>query len=450
MTGLDLDDLKRQVRGVVTLPVDAAYHELRRTFNAMLDRKPAMIVRPLDAADAAAAVRWAARADLPISVRCGGHSVAGHGVGEGSLMLDLAQLRAVTVDPAARLAYVGGGARLEDLDRATTAFDLAAPSGTYADTGIGGIVLGGGLNYLMGSRGFACDGLVGAELVTGDGSIVEVDAERDPELLWALRGGGGNFGVVTRFTLALAPLTSVYGGRISFAGPRMRELTEYLFESQAVAPDEMSMFGALWRDAADGGQGATCFVGWTGDPAAGEAALAPLRRRSDVLADELGPMSYLDLQLLFPRGGPTLRQYWKSQFVGSATGGLVDAIEAAHKAVPTDSIVLIEPIHGMAHRIPAESAAFGAREAKANVAAMATWTDPADDDARIRWARESVASWEPFSLRGGGYLNYSAADETPTRVERSFGSERFARLQAVKRRCDPDNRFRFNANIPPA
>ena len=447
---IDFDALAGAVRGPVIRPADTAYDDTRRTFNAMLDHRPAVIFQPVDSADVVAAVRWAVAAGLPISVRGGGHSVAGHGVGEGSLMLDLVLLRAVTVDPAARLASVGGGARLEDLDRATTALGLAAPSGTYADTGVGGIVLGGGLNYLMGSRGFACDALVGAELVTGDGSIVEVDAERDPELLWALRGGGGNFGVVTRFTLALAPLTSVYGGRISFAGPRTRELTELLFESQSVAPDEMTMFGALWRDPADGSPGATYFVGWTGEPAAGEAALAPLRRRPDVLADGLGPMSYLDLQLLFERGGPTLREYWKSQFVGAITPGLLDAIEAAHEAVPTDSIVLIEPIHGMAHRIPAESAAFGAREAVANVAALASWTDAADDESRIRWARESVASWEPFSLRGGGYLNYSAADETPTRVERSFGSERFARLRAVKLRCDPENRFRFNANILPA
>jgi len=175
-----------------------------------------------------------------------------------------------------------------------------------------------------------------------------------------------------------------------------------------------------------------------------------LRRRPDVLLDGLGPLSYLDLQLLADRGGPAHREYGKAQFVDAITPGLIDAIDAAHEQISPGSAILMEPIHGRAHRIPAESAAFGAREAAANISAMASWDDPADDEAQIRWARESVTSWEPFSLRGGGYLNYSSADETASRIERAFGAERFGRLQAVKRRCDPDNRFRFNANIPPA
>jgi len=175
-------------------------------------------------------------------------------------MLDLTRIKTVTVDPESRVADAGGGARLEDLDRATTAHGLAAPSGTYADTGIGGMFLGGGISYLLGTRGFACDALIGAELVTADGSIVEVDAVREPELLWALRGGGGNFGVVTRFRVTLEPLGAVYGGRIRFAGPRMRELTEQLFDLQAAAPDELSMYGVLWRDDAVGGPAGTVLV----------------------------------------------------------------------------------------------------------------------------------------------------------------------------------------------
>jgi FAD/FMN-containing dehydrogenase len=409
-----------------------------------------VIVQPVGTADVSAAVRWAVEADLPISVRCGGHSVAGHGVGNGSLMLDLIKIRTVTVDPEARVAEAGGGARLEDLDRATTGHGLAAPSGTYADTGIGGIFLGGGISYLLGTRGFACDALIGAELVTADGSIVEVDAVREPELLWALRGGGGNFGVVTRFRIALAPLGPVFGGRLRFAGPRTRELTEQLFELQATAPDELSLYGVLWRDDAVGGPACTVFVAWIGDAGHAEFLVGSLRRRSNVILDELRPMPYLDLQLLGDRGGPAHREYGKTQFVDAITPGLIDAIEAAHEQTPPGSAILMEPIHGVAHRIPAESAAFGAREAVANISALASWDDPADDEARIQWVRESVASWEPFSLRGGGYLNYASADETATRVEGAYGAERFARLRAVKRRCDPDNRFRFNANIPPA
>ncbi len=447
---IDLGVLARSVRGTVIRPADAGYDATRRTFNLMLDHRPAAIVRPLDTGDVSAAVRWAAGADLPISVRGGGHNIAGHSVGTGSLMIDLARLRSVTVDPDERVADAGGGAKLEDLDLATTAHGLAAPSGTYADTGIGGIILGGGISYLLGTRGFACDGLLGAELVTADGSIIDVDGEREPELLWALRGGGGNFGVVTRFRIALAPLPHVFGGRIRFAGPRMRELTELLFDIRATAPDELSMYGVLWRDDAVGGPACSYLVAWTGDPAQADAVVGALRHRPEVILDGLHPMSYLDLQLLADRGGPNHREYGKAQFVDAIRPGLIDAIEAAHERMAPGDAILLEPIHGAAHRIPAESAAFGAREAIANVSALASWDDPADDEARIRWSRESVASWEPFSLKGGGYLNYSSGDETLTRVERAFGAERFARLRAVKRRCDPDNRFRFNANIPPA
>ena len=414
----------------------------------MLDRRPVAIVRPVDAMDVAAAVRCAADADLPISVRGGGHSVAGHSVGDGALMIDLGNLRTVTVDPVNRVADVGGGSLLEDLDRATVPHGLAAASGTFADTGIGGLILGGGISYLLGTRGFACDALVGADLVIADGTLVEVDSEREPELLWALRGGGGNFGVVTRFRLELGPLTHVYGGTMTFTGPATRELLDLVVEVLDGAPDELMLAAGAGRNA-DGVAAFKLFGAWTGEPSRGERPFAPFRGRSDLVADEIRAMSYLDLQLLGERGGPRFRQYWKSVFVKAMEAPLLDEIVAARDGMSLPSFVLIEMIHGLARRIPEASAAFGARSAAANVAAIAAWEDPADDEAHVRWARESVARWEPFSLRGGGYLNYSTADETAARVERAFGPERFARLQAVKQRCDPDNRFRFNANIPP-
>jgi FAD/FMN-containing dehydrogenase len=446
---IDLNALARSVRGQVIRPADAGYGEARRANNLMIDRRPSVIVRPLDTADVAAAVRWAAGAGLPISIRGGGHSVAGHSVGEGALMIDLANLRTVTVDLDGCVADVGGGAKLEDLDRATVAHGLAAPSGTYADTGVGGLVLGGGISYLIGSRGYACDALVGAELVTADGTIVDIDAEREPELLWALRGGGGNFGVVTRFRMALAPLTNVYAGTMTFVGPRVPELTPLMFDVLENAPDELMLAAVIGWDASRT-PAFKLFAAWTGDPQAGEATFAPFRARSDLVDDGIGPMSYLDLQLLADRGGPRHRQYWKGHFVRAVTPELLGSIDAAHADAPLSSFVLIEEIHGEAQRIPDGSAAFGARAAPANISAIASWDDPADDEARIAWARTSAARWEPFSLQGGGYVNYSAADETASRVEQAYGAERFARLRAVKRRVDPENRFRFNANIPPA
>ena len=445
-----LDRLGDRFRGPVIPPNHPDYHSTRRTFNAMLDHRPAAIVQPLDTADVVAAVRWAAEADLPISIRGGGHSVAGHSVGEGSLMLDLARLRGASVDTEARIARVAGGSKLIDLDTATTAHGLAAPSGTYSDTGIGGLVLGGGISFLLASRGLACDALVGAELVTADGTVIDVDAEREPELLWALRGGGGNFGIVTEARLALEPLPDVYLGRMSFRGSGASELVRALFDLDAEAPDELTTQGVLANDPTEGP--VVVIIGvWLGDPARGAAAMAHFGRRADLLADVSQPISYLDLQLRFERMGPTYRHYWKSHFVGRANDGLVDAIVGAHASQPrSTSLILIEPMHGQVHRIPADSAAFGARAAVANVSALAIWDDPADDEAQIAWARASAARWEPFSLQGGGYVNYSAADETASRVEQAYGAERFARLRAVKRRVDPENRFRFNANIPPA
>jgi len=445
-----VDDLERRLRGLVVRPDGSRYDELRRTFNAMIDRRPEVIARPVDAQDVATAVRLAADRGVPISVRGGGHSVAGHGVGDGALMLDLTELRSVTVDPTARTADVGGGALLEDLDRATTAHGLAVPSGTFSDTGVGGLTLTGGISFLLGVSGFACDALIGAELVAADGSIHQVDAASDPELLWALRGGGGNFGVVTRFQFALRPLDSVVGGRIALRASAVPEMLERLFDAPRSAPDELTIQAVLVRREELGGLAVVILGAWIGDPARAEAIWAPFRNRSDVAEDGIGPMSYLDLQAMGARMGSAFRHYWKGHFVREAPSVLRDVVIAAHQAGTSLGGILVEPIHGEAHRIPDGHAAFGARSAVANISALAIWEQPEDDDRHVAWARATAASLEPFSLRGGGYLNYAPADETAHRVELAFGSDRFARLRAVKRRCDPDNLLRFNANIPPA
>jgi FAD/FMN-containing dehydrogenase len=443
------DLLRRRVRGRVIDPAEPDFDELRRTFNAMLDRRPRVIVRPVDTADVAAAVRWAAETDLPISVRGGGHSVAGHAVGRDALMIDLGELRTVTVDERARTADVDGGALLEDLDRATTAVGLAAPSGTYLDTGVAGLTLTGGIGFLLGCAGFACDALVGAEVVMADGAIVQVDAHSDPELLWALRGGGGNFGVVTKLRHALIPLTGVYGGQIRFAGPAVSDVIGLLFELQeAGAPDDLTIQGTVGLDA-EIGLVANVFAAWVGDPGEAQRRLAPITGLPGAFIEDVGPTTYLALQTMFERMGPTYRHYWKGQFVADVSAGLRTTILEAAAAAPADSAILIEPIHGLAHRLPDGHAAFGSRRALANVSALGIWSDPADDTRAIGWARATTAALEPFSLRGGGYLNYAPEDETASRVEQAFGQESFRRLQAVKRRVDPDNRFRFNANIPP-
>jgi FAD/FMN-containing dehydrogenase len=445
-----LDVLRRRVRGRIVEPSEPGFDELRRTFNAMLDRRPRVIVRPVDTVDVAAAVAWATDVDLPISIRGGGHSVAGHAVGQDALMIDLGELRDVTVDRRGRTAEAGGGALLEDLDRATTAVGLAAPSGTYLDTGVAGLTLTGGIGYLLGSAGFACDALVGAEVVTADGTIVQVDGDSDPELLWALRGGGGNFGVVTKLRHALMPLGAVYGGQIRFAGPAVPEVVRLLFALQGPdAPDELTIQGTVGLDA-ERGPIASVFAAWVGAPEEGPRRLAPITALPGAFVHDIGPTTYLALQTMFERMGPTYRHYWKGQFVADVSAGLQATILDRAADAPADSAILIEPIHGLAHRFPDGHAAFGSRRALANVSALGIWSAAADDARAIGWARTTTAALEPFSLRGGGYLNYAPEDETASRVEQAFGGESFPRLQAVKRRIDPDNRFRFNANIPPA
>ena len=445
-----LDALRSRVRGEVLPPGAAPYDEGRRTFNSMLDRRPRVIVRPVDTADVTAAIEWAGATDLPISVRGGGHSVAGHAVGPDSLMLDLGNLRAVSVDPGRRIAEAGGGALLEDLDRATTSHGFGAPSGTYLDTGVAGLTLTGGIGFLLGAAGFACDALVGAEVVTAAGEVLDVDDASDPELLWALRGGGGNFGVVTKLRHALTPLGAVYGGRIRIAGDGVGDAVRLLFELQAeAAADELTLQATVGH----GGKRepvASILGLWIGEPEVGPRLFAPLRALPGIYFDNIGPTSYLDMQLISDRMGPTYRHYWKGQFVRDVGPGLQSTIVERGITTIGDSEVLIEPIHGLAHRIPESHAAFGSRRALANVSALGIWSEPADDAAAIAWARDTTSALEPFSLRGGGYLNYSPEDETAHRVELAFGAEAFARLVTVKRRLDPENRFRFNANIPPA
>lgn len=446
---VDIQGLRRTFRGQVLDGAHPVYDDARRPFNGMFDRRPAVIARPVDAADVATAVRWAAAADLGIGIRGGGHSAAGHSSVEGALLLDLSSMRRATVDPLARTATADGGCQLIDLDLATTAHGLAAPSGTFVDTGIGGLTLTGGIGYIIGSAGFACDALVGAELVAADGEIRQVDADHDPELLWGLRGGGGNFGVVTRFRYTLLPVGPLFGGNITYPVESAAEILRLAFETRDAAPDELTLQIVVGRTDEAAAMECSVAVAWLGDAASGERAVRRFRERPDVLVDSLRPMTYLELQAMNEPMPFGMRHYWKSHFVGRTDDALIDAIVGAASRIPM-GLVLVETIHGVAHRIPEEHAAFGARRALANVSALAIWMDPDRDAEEIAWARDSAAAFAPFSLQGGGYLNYAPADEPPARVEAAFGAERFARLRALKRRCDPDNRFRFNANIPPA
>jgi FAD/FMN-containing dehydrogenase len=441
------------------LPGDPDYDDARTTFNATIDRRPAAIVRPSSTADVVAAVRLARDSGLTIAVRGGGHSVAGHATADGALVIDLRLLREVVVDPVRRRASVGGGALWNDVDAATTAHGLAMPGGTFGDTGVGGLALGGGFGFLMGTGGLTCDNLVGAEVVTADGSIVVGGDHGDPDLLWALRGGGGNFGVVTRFEFSLRPIGPLYAGYLTVpleAAPlALRTLDEFAHE----APPELTLFagGPSARDHEPPAgtnraarEGLSITVAYQGTADAAEVVIRPLRALP-LLHDGLATMNYLDVQAMSGQLPFGLRHYWKGQFLRGLEATAIDAITGAMERAPgANTFILTEAITGAARREPPAGAAFGQREARWNVSGIAVWEDPAEDATQIAWARDLVDSLRPASLTGAGYANYAPVDETPERIRAAFGRERFERLAMVKRRYDPDNVFCFNLNIPPA
>jgi FAD/FMN-containing dehydrogenase len=443
-------DLAAGITGEVILPDHDRYHSTRAIFNAMVDRRPAVIVRPRSTADVSLAVRYARLAGLPIAVRGGGHSVAGHAVADDALVIDLSLMRGVTVDPRRRLAHAGGGALWEDVDGATTAHGLATPGGTFVDTGIGGLTLSGGIGVLMPVAGFTCDNLVEAEVVTADGAVVLAGGDGDTDLLWALRGGGGNFGVVTRFTYRLTPIAPMmFGGRIRYPATAAKAVYARLGELIAAYPTAFLPTIGLGRDP-ELGRIVSVVLGVV-DGSDHEAIAASLRRDLPVVVDDLRPMTYLELQAdsgIIPFG---LRHYWKGYFLRELDADLFAELANAADPPPsmTEAFVLLEGITGAGRIEPEGGAAFGQRGATWNASAIGMWESPADDEAGITWVRKLVDPLEPVSYSGAGYVNYSPPDETEDRVRAVFGAERWNRLVTVKRRYDPDNLFRFNHNIPP-
>ncbi len=431
------------------LPDHAAYDDHRLSFNGMLDRRPAAIVPCASTAEVVAAVRAARSAGLPIAVRGGGHSVAGHCFADDALVVSLTPMRGVVVDPDRQAADAGGGALWDDVDAAAYAHGLAVPGGTFGDTGIGGLTLGGGLGWLMPVAGLTCDNLIEAEVVTADGSVMIAGPRGDEELLWALRGGGGNFGVVTRFRYRLTPVGPMIGGSIHYSGTAARALLVRFEELIARFPTATMPTITVHRDPDLG-----AFVGFAlgivdgSDP---EPILDLLRRDLPVITDDVGPRTYLELQAqngILPFG---LRHYWKGHFVDrldpDTFAALVDDVVAPDAV--GEAFILIEGMTGVAREEPEGGAAFGQRAARWNASALAIWESPDQDDLAIGWARRVVDRFEAASTSGGGYVNYSPADESADRVQAAYGTERWQRLVAVKRRYDPDNVFRFNHNIPP-
>jgi FAD/FMN-containing dehydrogenase len=444
----NLGELRRSLAGAVISPDDPDYDAARRSFNAFVDRRPAVIARCLGAGDVVAAFDFARAHALEVAVRGGGHNPAGHCVVDGGLVIDLSLLRTVQVDGDARAARAGGGATWLDFDTATQAFGLVTPGGVVGSTGVGGLTLGGGIGHLTSQLGLTCDNLVGAEVVTPDGAVIQASPEENADLLWGLRGGGGNFGVATRLEFRLHPVARVVGGTLEYRGSGVREALRRFRDVAARSPRDLSCQAVLAVDEslAPALVIGPCYTGAATDP----EELRLLRSAPGLVDDGVRAQTFLDQQRVFDAPYGERRHYWKGHFVSELPDELVDellrCIEAAGRSA---SQILIESLHGAPKDAEGALGAVGFRRAAFNVSATAIWQDAADDEQHIRWARDTAAAIEPWSFSGGGYVNYMQADEPIERVRAAFGAEAFERLQTLKRRYDPGNVLRRNQNIPP-
>jgi FAD/FMN-containing dehydrogenase len=442
------------LRGELIRPGDPGYDAARAVWNGSIDRRPAAVAHCTGAADVAAAVRFAREHGLPLSVRGGGHNIAGHAVCEDGLVIDLSRLRGVFVDPVARRAHVAPGATWGDVDHETQPFGLAAPGGIVSTTGVAGFTLGGGLGWLTRRYGAACDSLLAADVVTADGELVRAGEE----LLWGLRGGGGNFGIVTRFELALHPV-----GPTVLAGPRVyplerapdvlalrRELTARAGEELQTIVILRNAPAAPWIPAAVHGTPVTVLVVcWCGDLDAGSRALEPLAELGTPLADALGPMPFVAIQSFFDAAWEEgFENYWKAEYLDDSDDAAFTRLAALAAEIPSAlSDVKVMQLGGALARVGEEDAAFGHRHAPTVLNINARWTDPAESETHVEWAREIWRAMQPWSA-GGTYVNF-LGDEGAGRVRAAYGEAKYARLVALKRRYDPANIFRFNQNIPP-
>jgi FAD/FMN-containing dehydrogenase len=441
-------ELQRSLNGSVIRPTDAEYDRARRGFNALIDRRPAVIVRCVGADDVAIALGFAQGHELEVAVRGGGHNPAGHCVCDGGLVIDLSQMRNVEVDAEARIARSDGGATWLDFDSATQAFGLVTPGGVVVSTGVVGLSLGGGIGHLTAQYGLTCDHILSAELVTPDGLVIHASANENPDLLWGLRGGGGNFGVVTQLEFHLHPLRQVLGGRLVYRGAGVREALRCYRDVVTGSPRDLSCQVSLGVDESLVPV-LEIFPCYTGPDEAPEE-LQILRLAPGLIEDDLRKHPFLDQQRVIDTAYGEKRHYWKGHFVRELPDELLDELLRQIIALgrPPEGI-MIESLHGAPKEADPPPGAVGFRQAVFNVSMMAVWQNPALDAEQIDWAREAAAAVEPWSFSGGGYVNYMQADEPIERVRATFGVEAFDRLQKLKQQFDPHNILHRNQNIPP-
>jgi FAD/FMN-containing dehydrogenase len=440
--------LSGRISGSVLRPHDLGYDDARAVHNGLIDRKPALIVRCRTPEDVVAALTFAQRDELEVSIRGGGHNVAGRAVTDGGVMIDLALMRGVAVDPARRTARVEGGAIWAELNDAAAEHGLAVTGGAVSTTGVAGYTLGGGLGWLMSKYGLAADNLLAVELVTADGEILEVDSSSHPDLFWALRGGGGNFGVATSFTFRLHPLRTIVGGLIAHPIDAAPELLRFYRDAAADASDDLTVFaGLVHAPDGSGAKLAALVVFHTGDTANAERELEPFETWGSPLVVQVGPMPYPVMNTILDAGYPAgALNYWLSSFTRGLSDELIDTAVARFASVPSPmSAILLEHFHGAVTRVAPTDTAVPHRDDGWNLLIPSVWTDAADTGANIEWTRETFAALRPH-FGAGRWLNYLGDDQADDAVRAAYGAN-YERLLEVKRRYDPANVFHLNHNI---
>ena len=458
MQATQTNELKKNVQGAVILPNDDAYESARKVWNAMIDKHPAVIVRCATTSDVVHSVNYARDNGLPLAVRGGGHNIAGSAICDDGIVIDLSQMKAAHIDAGSRRGTIEGGATLADFDTATQAHGLAIPLGINSTTGVAGLTLGAGFGWLSRKYGMTIDSLESAEVVTAAGEVVRASATEHPDLFWALRGGSGNFGVVTRFEFRLHPVgPDVLSGLIVYPFSEAKLVLQHYREFTAKAPDDLSVWAVMRQapplpflpEAIHGKEVLILALLYTGEPEQGKPLIEPLRKFGTPVGEHVGVQPYVAWQKAFdPLLAPGARNYWKSHNFSVLKDGLFDAVIESIKTLPSPQCEIFFGAIGGATTLPApDSAAYAHRDAQFVMNVHGRWTDPADDERCIRWSRDFFKASAPFAS-GGVYVNFLTADEGD-RVKAAYG-QNYDRLAQVKRKYDPTNLFSTNQNIKPA
>ncbi|GAC1686020.1 MAG: FAD-binding oxidoreductase [Ktedonobacteraceae bacterium] len=454
---LDSSTLKASLRGELIQPGDESYDAARKVYNAMIDKHPALIARCADVADVIVAVNFAREHNILVSIRGGGHNAGGLGICDDGLVIDLSLIRYTHVDPVAKTVRVGGGSTWGDVDHATHAFGLAVPSGIISTTGVGGLTLGGGIGHLTRKYGLAIDNLLSADVVLADGRLVTADESHNADLFWALRGGGGNFGIVTSFLFKANPVDTVYGGPMLWEMDKAAEVMRWYREFIVQAPDDINGFfaflivppGPPFPEHLHNKNMCGIVWGYTGPMESAEATFKPIREKFPPALDFVGPIPHPALQSMFDAlYAFGLQWYWKADFINELSDEAIDIYIKHGSQLPTwQSTMHLYPVNGAASRVDKHDTAWSYRDATWAEVIVGVDADPANKDLIVNWARNYWQDIHPYSA-GGAYVNFMMEEEGQERVKASY-RDNYARLATIKRAYDPTNFFHVNQNIKP-